>query len=227
MLLRGLEHSLNPLARALLAERHLQDGVVDGLARDLPPEVIQFAVRNFEARRRVFMLSIRVSSVSPATHALRNSATYLSCLVLSLSFLLDGGARRCSCTRCDCIALLFGLGLKDTEFAALCSLITRLLHILRVWLLTHLRAELLANPVDGVREVAQVVEPKHVGRCGGAQAGAGSIGKDTLDCYRHDGGRTAAETPIARRGVQTWKRLARVLEVPATALRLEKRVRSA
>ena len=50
------EHALDALTRPLLAEHHLEDGVVDGLASDLPTEQVQLPVGDFEVRSGVFVL---------------------------------------------------------------------------------------------------------------------------------------------------------------------------
>ena len=50
------EHVPNAFAGTLLAERHLQDGRVNWLARNLPANLIELSVRDFEVRRRVFVL---------------------------------------------------------------------------------------------------------------------------------------------------------------------------
>ena len=50
------KHALNTVARAFLAEHHLEDGMVDGLASNLPAKEVQFAVRDLEVARRVLVL---------------------------------------------------------------------------------------------------------------------------------------------------------------------------
>lgn len=51
------EHALEALTRTLLAELHLQDSMVDGLAGDLPAKHVQLAVGDFEVGGGVFVLS--------------------------------------------------------------------------------------------------------------------------------------------------------------------------
>lgn len=50
------KHALNTVARAFLAEHHLEDGMVDGLASDLSAEQVQLAVRDLKVASRVLVL---------------------------------------------------------------------------------------------------------------------------------------------------------------------------
>ena len=50
------EHVPNAFAGTFLAECHLQDGRVNWLASDLPSNLVELPVRDFEVRRRVFVL---------------------------------------------------------------------------------------------------------------------------------------------------------------------------
>lgn len=56
VLLRQHQHALYPLTRPLLAERHLQDGIINWLPCDLSSELVQFPVRDLEVCRRHFVL---------------------------------------------------------------------------------------------------------------------------------------------------------------------------
>ena len=50
------EHALDALTRPLLAELHLENSVVDRLARDLPAQQVELAMRDFEDASRVAVL---------------------------------------------------------------------------------------------------------------------------------------------------------------------------
>ena len=52
------QHALDPLARPFLAELHLEDSVVDGLASYLTTKQIQLAMRDFEVCCGVFVLHL-------------------------------------------------------------------------------------------------------------------------------------------------------------------------
>jgi hypothetical protein len=56
MSLGGGQHNADTLTRSLLRELHLQQSIVDGSVRNLPAEVIQFAMRDLEVGCRVFVL---------------------------------------------------------------------------------------------------------------------------------------------------------------------------
>ena len=52
------QHALNSATGTLLAEHHLKDRRVDGLARDLTTKHVQFAVGDFEVCGGVFVLCV-------------------------------------------------------------------------------------------------------------------------------------------------------------------------
>ena len=53
---RSHEHVLDATAGTLLTELHLENSVVDRLARDLPAQQVELAVRDFEDASRVAVL---------------------------------------------------------------------------------------------------------------------------------------------------------------------------
>lgn len=56
MLFGEAQHALDLGARSFLAELHLKDSIVNGLARNLSPKFVKLSMRNFEVSRRVFVL---------------------------------------------------------------------------------------------------------------------------------------------------------------------------
>ena len=65
MLLGEVQHALDPSACPFLAELHLKDSIVDGLARNLSPKFIKFPLGDLEVGRRVFVLKIVAGGSAP------------------------------------------------------------------------------------------------------------------------------------------------------------------
>ena len=72
MLFGEVEHALDLGTCPLLAELHLQDGIVNGLARNLSPKFVEFPLRNLEVGRRVLVLKTATGESASKVKQSRN-----------------------------------------------------------------------------------------------------------------------------------------------------------
>jgi len=71
------EHAFDSVARSLLTERHLKDGVLDRFAGYLTTEHVELATGYFEVGRGVFVLAKHGMSIGRVR--MKDDRTYLCC----------------------------------------------------------------------------------------------------------------------------------------------------